>query len=248
MRETVASRYQEEKDNWLSFRRNKCSLYACIPTLIGILLEIVTGNVIPCIVGLVVTVALFAMFLPGINGSIMMNRFGMLGENIVRNSLRQVGLSDDYAAFYNVAYRKKNGGLTDIDCVLIGPSGVFAIEVKHYSGVIHHDGNRWVRAKRSAWGNVYGGYIGNPSGQLYAGIRKLKEILAPDGKGAPFVDGILVFSHPESLFDAPHLKNIAVIRPHQLVGFVKTNKSLAMGRCEKFKAKLENHILSVQQK
>lgn len=48
-------------------------------------------------------------------------------------------------------YRNSKG---EIDQVLIGSRGVFAIEIKFINGVIHCDGDRWWRDKYDRYGNL----------------------------------------------------------------------------------------------
>ena len=87
---------------------------------------------------------------------------------------------------------------SDIDCILVGPSGLFVFEVKHHHGLILYR-NRiwsglkwadrellclyiyrngvWARIKVGRRGTLYRGQLGDPSGQLYRNIRRLKELL-----------------------------------------------------------------------
>ena len=41
----------------------------------------------------------------------------------------------------------------EIDQIVIGPDGVFAVEVKHYKGNVSCDGDCWTRDKDDRWGN-----------------------------------------------------------------------------------------------
>ena len=42
----------------------------------------------------------------------------------------------------------------EVDQILVGPGGVFAIEIKNLNGVIHCDGDRWWRDKYDRYGNL----------------------------------------------------------------------------------------------
>ena len=91
----------------------------------------------------------------------------------------RLGLSDDYTAYYNLPLNG-NGRASDIDCILVGPSGLFVFEVKHHHGLILYRNGVWARIKVGRRGTLYRGQLGDPSGQLYRNIRKLKELLGKD--------------------------------------------------------------------
>lgn len=57
---------------------------------------------------------------------------GSHGENNIQEEL-QCHLSDEYACFHHVVVGRAKG---DIDFVVVGPTGVYVIEVKNYSGTI----------------------------------------------------------------------------------------------------------------
>lgn len=58
-------------------------------------------------------------------------------------------LSDEWTLFSG--YRNVKG---EIDQILVGPSGVFAIEIKYHNGVVHCDGDRWWSDKYDRYGNM----------------------------------------------------------------------------------------------
>jgi hypothetical protein len=72
---------------------------------------------------------------------------GMAGERLVETALGLV-LDDEWALFRG--YRNRGG---EIDHLLIGPRGVFAIEGKHRNATIDCDGDRWVATKYDKYGN-----------------------------------------------------------------------------------------------
>lgn len=51
---------------------------------------------------------------------------GFEGEQILRNALRKM-LTDEYSAFFNIII----DGVGEIDCIVIGPAGLYVIEAKH---------------------------------------------------------------------------------------------------------------------
>jgi hypothetical protein len=48
-------------------------------------------------------------------------------------------------------YKNSKG---EIDQILLGPRGIFAIEIKFLNGVIHCDGDLWQRDKYDKYGNL----------------------------------------------------------------------------------------------
>jgi hypothetical protein len=76
------------------------------------------------------------------------HRAGREGEERLEAFLRQ-HLSANWTLFRNVVLPDGRG---DIDAVLLGPRGVFALEVKAYTGYYHNVGRTW---KRRAYGRWY---------------------------------------------------------------------------------------------
>jgi hypothetical protein len=70
------------------------------------------------------------------------------GESCVKDALKQC-LSDEWTMVSG--YRNRNG---EIDQLLVGPSGVLAIEVKNVSGVVSCNGEFWWRDKYDKYGNL----------------------------------------------------------------------------------------------
>jgi hypothetical protein len=135
-------------------------------------------------------------------------RCGIRGEQILRAHLLASGLGDDYTAYYNLPLNGR-GKVSDIDCILVGPSGLFVFEVKHHHGFILYRNGIWARIKAGRMGTLYRGQLGDPSGQLYRNIRKLKELLGrTDGL---WLNGAIVFTNPRAVLDAEGLRWVKAI-------------------------------------
>lgn len=92
----------------------------------------------------------------------------------------------------------------EIDQVLVGPTGVFAIEVKHVAGDIHVRGDAWTRDKHDRYGNLVkvgevladkggrspGRQVGETTAQMLAWLRKSMPALA--------CRPVVVLSHPRA--------------------------------------------------
>lgn len=86
----------------------------------------------------------------------------------------------------------------ELDYVVVGPNGVFAIEVKHYRGEIRgaEFDRTWRQRKRSRAGNLYEQALRNPVTQIKGGVYALRRHLAAHGI-RNWIEGIVVFTHPE---------------------------------------------------
>lgn len=87
--------------------------------------------------------------------------------------------ADEYTVFRNAVA----AGL-EIDFIIVGPTGVFAIEVKAYSGTLLGDYSeqQWLKRKRSHMGNVYEKDVPNPLLQARRGAAALSRELLRRGE------------------------------------------------------------------
>ena len=93
---------------------------------------------IPLVLGFIL---LAGPFLTNLRGEVWLFQAGWRGERAVTESLR--GHLDDAFVLLNGFVLKGQSG--DIDHVLIGPTGVFAIETKNHSGYVRCESDTWVR-------------------------------------------------------------------------------------------------------
>src|SRR5208282_3708883 len=73
---------------------------------------------------------------------------GIAGEQQVAAELGRA-LGDDWTLLHG--YRNRRG---EIDHLLLGPPGLFAIEVKNLNATVHIDGDRWRADKYDNYGNL----------------------------------------------------------------------------------------------
>jgi hypothetical protein len=135
-------------------------------------------------------------------------RAGIAGESALDQFLLS-RLDDRWTLI--AGYRAYRG---EIDRILVGPSGVFAFEIKNLGGVIHCDGDRWWRDRTDRWGNVIehgipitdrGGR--SPSLQLNDAADALEQLLRKNGHDIQVVR-VVVFAHPKAKFG--NIKNLSV--------------------------------------
>jgi hypothetical protein len=109
---------------------------------------------------------------------------GLTGErNVVKNISDK--LNSDYSMFNDVLLKdgKRSG---NVDHIIIGPTGVFAMETKNNKGTVTYDGYKWT------------GITGNPSGQAVLNSLRIKDILKNCEvfkDKAPYVNAVVLFTN-----------------------------------------------------
>jgi hypothetical protein len=137
---------------------------------------------------------------------------GWDGEMLFRQRLAGLALPDSWTAWYGVpAGRNAKGKIIDTDCILLGPGGLFAFEVKHYTGFTVCADGRWERLKVGRMGTPYRGRIGSPSGQLAHNLMSLKEWIEGTGGKAPWIQGYVVFTNGRGRLHAQAMRHLKAI-------------------------------------
>ena len=141
---------------------------------------------------------------------------GWMGEKQVAKLLSSK-LSDEYFLI-NDLYLHSGGG--DIDHVVLGPSGIFVLETKNWSGDITCNGDDWSRAwKRN--------FKGSPSLQVKRNAAKIKSIIESSqsfGSLDVWVEGIVVFTNNHATL---HLNNptVSILKLPQLPNHITLHRS-----------------------
>jgi hypothetical protein len=117
-------------------------------------------------------------------------REGQEGEDRVEIALRQA-LDGSWALFRNLSLpgRKKS----DIDGILVGPPGVWALEVKTLTGEYRNVGDEWVYRSGSRWKTAKA----KPSQQARKNAGALGSFLAAEGI-KQWVTPAVVWANPDS--------------------------------------------------
>jgi Nuclease-related domain len=137
------------------------------------------------------------IFHPGMTDQEEILSAGMAGEQSVANELGRV-LSDDWVLLGG--YRNRNG---EIDHLLLGPRGLFAMEVKHRNATVHVDGDDWRFDKFDRFGNlVEQGRITDrggrsPSRQVNDSADELQRFLNRRHQQVA-IERIVILTHPRS--------------------------------------------------
>jgi len=123
---------------------------------------------------------------------------GIEGERLVENALGLV-LDDEWALLRG--YHNRGG---EIDHLLIGPRGVFAIEGKHRNATIDCDGDRWVATKYDKYGNQVDHPVPmtdrrgrSPSEQVNQPASILQDLLRRHGDPVT-ITPIVALTHPRA--------------------------------------------------
>ncbi len=118
-------------------------------------------------------------------------RRGQLGESEVARLLR-MGLGGDWTLFRNV---KLPGSKVDIDMVLLGPPGVFALEVKAYTGNYRYAKQHFYRRSMMTWRRMQH----NPGKQARAAAGVLHAYITDTLNEDVWVEPRLVWVGPGNL-------------------------------------------------
>lgn len=109
---------------------------------------------------------------------------GIEGENKVLDQLNT--LPKNYFVFHDVTLPQGKG---NIDHIVIGPTGLFVIETKNYSGNYRIEGNQWYYLKNHKYNEIKK----DPGKQLIRNIIDLKSFLESKGikKSKVYANGII---------------------------------------------------------
>jgi hypothetical protein len=124
-------------------------------------------------------------------------RAGIAGEQLVTAELGRA-LGDDWTLLRG--YRNRRG---EIDHLLVGPAGLFAIEVKNINATVHIDGDRWRADKYDNYGNlveqrpITDRKGRSPSEQLNEPAAELERFLHERGQRVT-VQRVVVLTHRRS--------------------------------------------------
>ena len=140
-------------------------------------------------------------------------RAGAAGEAVLPRLLHT--LPDSYTLINGVP---RPGSRADIDHVLVGPTGIWALEAKHHVGMVQCVGDAWGYMRRGPGGVPREGHIGNPSQQARHSAEALTRYLQRRGV-AHAVEPVVVFTHPqvELTLERP---TVAVLRAAEVRAFV----------------------------
>jgi Nuclease-related domain len=136
-------------------------------------------------------------------------RAGIAGEQLVAAELGRA-LGDDWTLLRG--YRNRRG---EIDHLLLGPGGLFAIEVKNINATVHIDGDRWQADKYDNYGHLVEQRLiadrkgRSPSEQLNEPAAELERFLLARGQPVT-VQRVVVLAHKRSRLGPRHHPTVHV--------------------------------------
>ncbi len=116
-------------------------------------------------------------------------RKGQEGENRVAEVMNAT-LNGEWMLFRDCILPGRGG---DLDLVLVGPAGIWVLEIKALSGMFRNVGDIWQTIKGKDWKNL----SGNPSKQAGKNAARLSGFLKADGIKT-WVNSAVVWANPES--------------------------------------------------
>jgi len=134
---------------------------------------------------------------------------GIIGERKVTKTL-SASLNNEYSMFNDVNLENMKSG--NIDHVVVGPTGIFAIETKYRKGKISYYGDNWEGVGRKS-----------PSRQARINAMRVRKILTSSGQKSRllWVQGIVVLADPRAEVTARKPpEQIKVFRLNELADYI----------------------------
>ncbi|HBA87179.1 MAG TPA: hypothetical protein DCZ75_04080, partial [Geobacter sp.] len=145
-------------------------------------------------------------------------RAGAQGEDATLKVLST--LPDSYFILNQLMIPSAGGrsGFSEMDFVVVGPNGLFVIEVKNNNSRIagSEEDREWVIHKVGRRGTPYSSHMKNPikqvKGQIWALTNFLKE-----RRHKAWIDGIVYFSHPQCQVEVRGTPSVRILQHRGLV-------------------------------
>lgn len=160
------------------------------------------------------------------------HRKGEKGEDRVVEMMRHI-LDGNWVLFRNINLPGRNR--TDLDSVLVGPSGVWVLEVKTFAGEYRNIGEHWEYRVGNRWKSSKS----NPSRQANGNAIRLKNFLKADNI-SQWVNPVVVWADPKSPLSVEN-PSVAVWTLDHLqdeLGNILQNENISEPNRERIKEKL----------
>ncbi len=121
---------------------------------------------------------------------------GLIGENETADIISK--LPNEYVAFQNLVIKFEDR-ISEMDLVVLGPTGIFIIETKNRNGIItgSFDSREWTQHKIGRGGTPYENKFYSPVKQVSTHIYRLAHYLKENGARV-HINGVVYFSNPEA--------------------------------------------------
>ena len=169
-----------------------CFVAAVLSALFMMKMNLYKGMVIPFALGAAAVVSLLSAA-PYVQEMNILSA-GIAGENEASRCLSM--LPDSYTVFRNltVSYQGKS---SEIDTVVVGPAGIFVVEIKNLNGTIFGrvEDQQWRQEKVGRGGTLYGKDFYSPVKQVGTHVFRLAKYLQERGL-RNYVNACVYFSNP----------------------------------------------------
>ncbi len=122
-----------------------------------------------------------------LNETAISYRHGRWGEERIIENMRAL-LDDNWTLFRNCTLPNRRGG--DIDMILVGPAGIWAFEIKTYSGEIRNIEDQWQRKGKRGWYTLFR----HPGSQARGSAGRLKQFLAEQKIPINYVQPVVIWA------------------------------------------------------
>lgn len=143
---------------------------------------------------------------------------GLNGEKRLTSQLAK--LPDHYDIYTNV-FVEWQGKKSELDSVVVGPTGIYVVEMKSMRGRVYGDEaeKNWYLEKTGRRGGVYGKEFYNPTKQVGTHVYRLANNLRPLSKNL-WVQGVVLFDH-ETTLDVSSQKAVVTNDVNQLRSYIE---------------------------
>ncbi len=153
-----------------------------------------SGGVLALLIVLLVFAGGLLLWVKNIKESISEYRHfrkARLGEESVVERLR-VCLDNHWIIFRNIKLPNRKD---DLDLVLVGPQGVWVLEVKSYGGTLRFQNGKWERQEKGKWKKA--DY--EPSAQVRGNAQRLNDFLRREAIPIRWVETVVALTEPQPI-------------------------------------------------
>lgn len=135
------------------------------------------------------------------------------------------------------------GERTNIDHVVLAPSGVFVVETKNHKGAVRCVGDSWELEKVGRRGTPYTGRIGNPSKQVKRNALMLRKLIFDRLGLGLYVNGVVCFTNPECVLDVsePTVDVVSLEELPTCILTFKDSRPISVGEIARIRPELEKY-------
>jgi hypothetical protein len=161
-------------------------------------------------------------------------RIGRVGEDEVVEKLR-TALDSRWTIFRNLHLPDRKD---DLDIVLVGPGGIWVVEVKAFGGTLRVRNQLWERQTKRGWTKL----DTNPVGQVKGNAQQLYDFLQRKGITINWVDPAIALAKPQRVSDiiSPELPVWLIATLPQQVANLTTRKPLTAAEIQQIVAVLKS--------